>query len=365
MSWQWWTPEELADLAALRENGRTWPEIAVYLNRKYSTARTTDACRDRYKRLRANAALGLNKQLPPRLELRRESPSYDDVIVAWNEWMGRTVRDVKGPPRQEKERRRLGIICDTHCPHENRDVLARFVADGPYDIAVLAGDVLDFLAVSPFYRERHSSMKEEVQHGTWVFEILAGCASEVYVIGGNHGRRILKQLSKAKLPTDLLELLQWFEPQLDIFKLMASGLPNVHVVNNEVPTRDGSMLRVHFLIQLGDAVIGHPDFSRKVRMKAISGFREWLEEWKATLGLANWRVVAQGHTHQAGIVFPLGGAEAWIELGAAATVEAMQYALRGKLHWKPLVPCYTVLEQVKDEKFGWRTDFNSIRLVLV
>jgi len=42
----------------------------------------------------------------------------------------------------------------------------------------------------------------------------------------------------------------------------------------------------------------------------------------------------------------------------------MQYALSGKISYRPPVPAYTVLEQELTEQ-GWVTDWNSIKQVIV
>ena len=53
-----------------------------------------------------------------------------------------------------------------------------------------------------------------------------------------------------------------------------------------------------------------------------------------------------------------------MELGAAITVEGMQYALSGKVGYRPPVPAYTTLVQELIEQ-RWITDWNSIRQHIV
>lgn len=356
MKTDWHNQDEVKDLVLLRQkHGQQWGEIKNYLKRKYGSNHTANACSSKFYRMKeAGGLLDLAWEL-----VAPEEPSYNELVEAWNEWLGRTVREIQTPTTGDDGRRRGGIISDTHAPFEARDVVAAFVANGPYDLAIHGGDLLDWYAVSGFVKHKHVDPRLEVQHGTWVLEKLAGCATQVELVSDNHSRRLLKALTKANLPTELMELLQWFMPELDLFKLMAKGLPNVRIAD-PVEVVEG----VHFFGQYGDLVVGHADSSSKLKLRAAENLDYWLGEWKESLGLKPWRLVAQAHTHQLGLAYGAGGHKAYMEIGSCCSLEAMSYALRGKLGYRPPVPAFTVFEQIRDEQYGWRTDFNSIRQVL-
>lgn len=349
------TKQEDAAIAQYRAEGQTWPAIGSKLGR------SGDVVRRRYKRLDLAAVL---------IEAARICTddglmTYDKLAEAWNEWLGRyqrvpTTFDFPLPTTEDDNRRRIGIICDTHCPYENPNVLGAFVGDGPYDLVIHGGDLLDWYAVSSFVKRKHVDPKLEIQHGTWVLEVLAGIGAEVEVVSDNHGRRLLKAVMKANLPDALMEILEWFKPELDLFKLMVRDLPNVKIAD-PVEVVEG----VHFFGQYGDLVVGHADTSSKLKLRAAENLDTWLREWKGPLGLQPWRVVAQAHTHQLGIAYGSGGHKAYMELGACCTLEAMNYALQGKVGYRPPVPAYTVLEQQRNEAGAWETDFNSVRQVIV
>lgn len=362
MKTEWHNQDEIKDLVLLRQkHGRQWAGIANYLKRKYGSNHTANACSSKFYRMKeAGGLLDLAWEL-----VAPEEPSYNELVEQWNEWLGRTVREIQSPTETVVGRRRIGIICDTHCPFEDRAVLAAFVADGPYDIVIHGGDLLDYYSVSSFVKRQSCNIKEEVQHGTWVLELLAGCGAQVIVVTDNHSKRILKALNKANLPPDLLELLQWFSPHLDLFKLMAEGLPNVRIADTTVPVRDGSTVTLSFLVQVGDLVVGHPDTASKIKLRSVEGFDDWLMEWKDTLGLAPWRAIGMGHTHQAGVAYGQGGGKLFMELGAAVTVTGMSYALQGKTGYRPPTPLYTVLTQERGDDNNWKTVFNSVHQVPV
>jgi len=336
-------------LAQFRERGLTWFQVGNRLGRN------PDTCRRRYKRLNLQEVLLKGSQLYDHDEL-----SYDALVEEWNEWLGRTVLKAELDYQElSGNSRRIGIICDTHCPYENLSVMAAFIADGPYDLVIHGGDLLDWYAVSSFVRRKHVDPKLEIQHGTWVLEALSSIATEVEAVSDNHSRRLLKAVSKANLPTGLMELLQWFAPELDLFKLMTEDLPNVRIAN-PVEVVGG----VHFFGQYGDLIVGHADTASKLKLRAAENLDMWLCDWQKPLGLSPWRVVAQAHTHQLGVAYGAGGHKAYIELGSCCTLEAMGYALQGKVGYRPPIPAYTTLEQ-NMTKDGWKTDFNSICQVVV
>lgn len=346
------TKQEDDQITQLRAQGLTWSMIGRHMGR------SGDVVRRRHKRLDVAAVL----VEAARLCTDDDSMTYDKLAVQWNEWLGRTVAEVpEAPPiKWPVGLRRVGIISDTHCPYESRGVLAAFVADGPYDLVIHGGDLLDWYAVSSFVKRRHVDPRLEIQHGTWVLEVLAGIATEVEVVSDNHGRRLLKAVMKANLPGALMEILEWFKPELDLFKLMVRDLPNVKIAD-PVEVVEG----VHFFGQYGDLVVGHADTSSKLKLRAAENLDTWLREWKGPLGLKPWNVVAQAHTHRLGVAYGAGGYKAYMELGACCTLEAMAYALQGKVGYRPPVPAYTTLEQHKGEDGNWYTDLNSIKQTII
>ncbi len=342
------TPREDAKLAQLRGRELTWYQIGNRLGRN------PDICRRRYKKLNLQDVLLDALRLYDRDEL-----SYDMLIEEWNDWLGRTVTKANRADKPDKNKRRIGIVCDTHCPYQSSEVLAELRADGPYDLIIHGGDLLDWYAVSSFVRRKHVDPKLEIQRGTWVLELLSDMATEVEVVSDNHGKRLLKAISKANLPTGLMELLQWFAPELDLFKLMTEDLPNVSIAD-PVEVVEG----VHFFGQYGDLIVGHADTASKLKLRAAENLDAWLREWKEPLGLSPWRVVAQAHTHATGMAYGEGGAKIYMELGACCTLGAVSYALQGKMGYRAPVPTYTILEQDRTEE-GWKTDFHSIRQIVV
>lgn len=357
---KWNSEAEKRDLVRHRRGGRGWSEVAIALNGKFGNQRTADACSGKYRRMQVSGE-------PYQFTVAdtHEEPTYDELVAAWNRWIGRTPTEIEPPTTEDGNRRRIGIICDTHAPYENRAVVRAFAQDGPYDIVIHGGDLLDYESVSSFTHDRGSTMREEVRHGTWLLEVLAGVAKEVVVTTDNHGKRILKMLSKANLPPELLEILGWLAPNLDLFNIMADGLDNVTIATHDEPACDGSPVTLSFLVQRGDLIVGHPDTSSKIPLRAVHNFDDWLIEWKDVLRLKPWRVIGMGHTHQLGISYERGGEKVYMETGSAITIEGMQYALVGKIGYRPPVPAYTVLEQYLTEDGEWRTNINSIKQTIV
>jgi len=352
------TEQEDGLLANLRsKHNLTWPQIGRRLGR------SGDVVRRRYKKIDLDNALMNIAQLYANSEVednQSSEPAYDDLVSQWNEWLGRSVQKVKAPKSSSKDSRHVGILSDSHCPYEDRGVLAAFVTDGPYDLAIHGGDLLDWYSVSSFVKRKYVDPRLEIMHGTWVLETMASIATEVEVVSDNHGQRLLKALSRANLPDGLMELLQLFAPELDLFELMAKDLPNVNIAD-PVEVVEG----VHFFGQYGDLVVGHASTTSKLKLRAAENLDGWLREWHKPLGIKPWRVVAQAHTHQLGIAYGSGGHKAYMETGACCTLDAMGYALQGQVGYRPPVPAYTTLTQIRNEAGDWESDFNSIRQVIV
>lgn len=357
---QWDSEAERKDLVKLRLEGREWHEVALALNAKHGLDRTAHSCSGKFRRMRLSGEL-----YSITVQNTHEDPTYEELIAEWNEWIGRTPKEVKTPKTKNSQTRRIGIITDSHCPYESEAVIKAFVEDGPYDIIIHGGDLLDYESVSSFVHDRGSSMRTEIQHGTRLLETLSQSAEEVVITTDNHSKRILKMLSSSNLPPELLEILSWLSPHLDIFSVMSEGLPNVRVASRTEPARDGSPVTLSFLVQRGDLIVGHPDSSSSIPLRSVHKFNDWLVGWKDVLGLDSWNVVAMGHTHATGMSFGHGGYKLYMELGAAVKIEGVAYALRGKMGYRAPVPTYTVMEQERDEEYGWKTDMNSVRQVVV
>ena len=358
--------QEDTQIVHLRAQGLTWPAIGRRIGR------SGDAVRRRHKRLGSTGALTEvdRFQMADRFHVytgpvgdnitNPTGPTYDDLAAQWDDWLGRSVKKVKSPRLANKGSRRVGIISDTHAPYEDWDVLAALAADGPYDLIIHGGDLLDWHAVSSFAKRKHVDPKLEVQHGTLVLEKLAGIAVDVEVVSDNHSKRLLKAISRSNLPGDLMDLLQWFEPELDLFRVMSRDFPNVKIAD-PVEVVEG----VHFFGQWGDLIVGHAETSSVITLRAAEKLDKWLTNWGGPLELNPWRVVAQAHTHQLAKSFPRGGHFCLMETGACCTLDAMSYAMKGGVGWRPPVPSYTTLTQRRNDDGDWETDFNSIRQVVM
>ena len=354
----WEIDAEKRDLVRLRHGGGKWEEVALALNAKYGQERTPDSCSAKYRRMRMAGEL-----YAITMQDTFDEPTYDELVEAWNRWIGRTEVRESSPVATETadRRRRIGILSDSHCPYESKEVVRALLEDGPYDIVIHGGDLLDYESVSTFVHDRGSSMRTEIQHGTLLLEELSQVAGEVIVTTDNHSRRILKRLSQSNLPSEILEMLGWLAPNLDIFRIMSEGLPNVKIASHDKPAIDGSPVTLSFLVQRGDLIVGHPDTASKIPLRSVHNFDDWLVQWKDTLGLKPWRVIAMGHTHALGISYEH---KCYMEVGSAIRIEGVAYALSGKVGYRPPVPAYITLSQ--DLVGGeWVTDWNSIRQVVV
>jgi len=360
----WDSEAERRDLVRLRHGEREWNDIALALNAKYGRGRTPDSCSGKYHRMRMS---GLIREMEQALQDEEDVPTFDELVVEWNRWLKRRVSEIKAPAASSSKRRRIGITSDMHCPFENRELLAAYVAEGPYDLTIVGGDLLDYNSVSTFVKREYIDIEDEIKHGTWVLELLAANSTEVEIILDNHSHRIMKVLSKCPdLPWRLVELLKWNTPEVNILQLMSEGLDNVKIAKMNVSPIDDTDVRIRYMVQEGDLIVAHPDMSRKHDLTTPRRFAEdFLCPWEHLLGIHPWRVLALAHTHGAARGYWGGGAKMYLELGAAVTLAGVRYAFEeGRAGYRPFVPIYTTLEQERDERYGWRTDMNSVKQVL-
>ena len=258
------THRDDAQIIWFREQEKhTWPSIG------YRLRRSRDVVSKRYKHLKS---IGMTVE-DARPYISR-SLTFDGLLLQWNEWLERTIpdiREIRHEPVLAENLRYIGIIGDTHCPYEDLDVIAAFLADGPYDVIIHSGDLLDWHAVSSFVHRKHVDPKEEIQHGTALLTLLSDNAVQVHVVDDNHGKRLLKTMMKSNLPTALVDLMQLFSPQLNLFKLMAKDLPNVQMTQ---PVKEIETAR--FFGQWGDLVVGHADTTSTLQLRAAENLNKWL-----------------------------------------------------------------------------------------
>jgi 3',5'-cyclic AMP phosphodiesterase CpdA len=175
-------------------------------------------------------------------------------------------------------------------------------------------------------------LDRELGETSKVLRILAEEFERVEVITGNHDDRAKKYFAKF-VPPEFFFLVNW-----DIMKIAADGLANVTFPSITV---DGREMR--FIWRSGDLVLGHPETSSKIPMRAVDTFANWLNQWERILNYGKVRVIGQGHTHQAGGPVMRGDGVVTFELGCMCRLP--DYVFDAKLCYRPQTKAYGLFVQ--------------------
>ena len=297
-------------------------------------------CQKHYKQwLRKGARV----QAPPTLSGGDE---YDAAWLKFCEFIGtRRRREAQAVPEPLTSRTRYGAVSDLHVPFHDEGAVMEAIehlrSQGVTRL-VVGGDFLDCYSLSRFTQYESIPIRSEFVAARVLLDYFSRTFSKVTVIEGNHEAREKKYLA-AKLPPDLLD---WFL-DASIMQRLSRDMPNVEIV-----TRTVANTSVAWLAQMGrDCIVGHPEVSSRVLLKPVDTFRQWLNEWHETIGLARPRLVIIGHTHQAGMAWA--GQTLLVENGCLCLNQG--YALQPNLYPKPQRLACTMFDQIDGV-----TDPNSV-----
>jgi predicted phosphodiesterase len=227
-------------------------------------------------------------------------------------------------------RARVCVIADMH-GNPDFDGLQTMLGRESPDLVVIAGDTLDHYLYSTWPKDRLTLPNEELAAVTVAIEMLA-VSAQVKIIYGNHDVRRERHFARLLKAHEMDELK---DPPLQV---IADAMPQVELVRNEydyvTPTGRIFAKQLHdtFMCFLGDAVIAHPERSRKAATTSAESFlKDFYEQWQHVLGLpANPALVAIGHTHGAAISWSKGGHQVIAELGTMMRPSAVQYVLSNR-----------------------------------
>jgi predicted phosphodiesterase len=195
-----------------------------------------------------------------------------------------SIEEIKEP--------RVLITSDFHMPWYNRDMCMRLVQiakEKKVPALIIAGDMFDNWIFSIFDKEsRETSWREERNKTDQLLNILLETIPRIYILVGNHDRRMLRAL---KFQVSFPEL----------FRLLENG--------NRVKVLELPIVRLN-----EDSLIIHPDtYSRtpgKVPRDLIAKYRKH---------------VFVGHTHSQSLVWDPSSNNIGVELGCMCKPDVMDY----------------------------------------
>lgn len=280
--------------------------------------------------------------------------SYEQAWAEWQAYIGQARTHYGTPPakRTQKGRERIVIVGDLHVPFHDKEALAALIArEKGADTLVINGDLQDFYSVSRFTKYESVSFHEEVAQVTLVLEQLASAFPRVVIVEGNHDKPRFERQLRDRLPEEMVRVVEFLcGGNLSVIAAIAKRYPNVALASNDVAGH-----KVSWFAQIGDLIVTHAEKFSRVPGSTLRGIEEWLSDMDHTLGLNDWRVVIQAHTHQLAWV-PWHADRLLVEGGCLC--ETHGYQLTARIGGRPQRRGWVTLEQHEGV-----TDFNSLRIV--
>ncbi len=305
-------------------------QIAKMMTDEFGEEFTRDAVHN--KILRLNVRTLLDRPIPDRMPYYT---AHKDVIEGREEEPEKVLELKPNQMFVDLQRENLKILHlgDPHIPFQNDEQIQTAMNRNASADVVVTTEVIDCYSISRFNKNLSVPFEVEVDNAVRYFETLSENFPLTIVTSGNHDKRIDKAFMRG-VPPALLWLVKG-----SILKLLAKPFPNIIV--SETP-----------VLQINDAVFAHAEFFSKVDLKAAMNVRDFLNEWRETLDLRNFRLVVESHTHMVGATYRSGNMKI-MESGCLCKVP--DYAVMG-FYGKPQTNGYLVINQ----KNGV-TDFNTTR----
>lgn len=355
-----------------------WQVVADAINEGYGTQETYHSVRGVKKRFGKKLRYHTLKQLANATLEDNIIPRDREVTVADRKALALRLLETNyvsiPAPSPNGLKRRICVVSDYH------GTVHPFVAESllkreTYDICVHAGDILDMGQLHKSriegkhltQQEQIMTVDEEIQRMRAWFELLdEHTKAQHIVMMGNHDARLYSLFVKYLDPILRSEslLIKMFRTPLE---LLTEGLENFtignramdwHYTNGDVEWAANSQ----YLVQLGDALVSHMNFTGKVPGTAVNKFYEWVQSYRIPLRLSDIRLFLQAHTHSLMIDRNCqGGHVHLVETGCALEAAALGYSLVYDGNWTPSAVGYITFDQSLENE-SWVTDLHSIKL---
>lgn len=296
-------PDVLQIIARMKENNKSWNEIAQYISNHYDIFLTGNAVKKAY---------------------RRHFPSQGDKTL---------------------------VLADLHSPYMLRDTILEIIKKHRHEVnhIVFNGDIQDCKEISSYPNERRMPFVKELiityRFLKQIGKLTPGIRKTL--IPGNHCRRLKKYLAvKGNQLNQLLSdnVLEYLVEGFNYYdrekgrKLVFDPLEDYSYVPD-------------FWYQYKDVIFAHPNNFYSTPLKtAVETCNYFLSQGK------DFNAILIGHTHQQGRVEHMG--RHCYEIGCLC--KPLEYQLQGNIRYRPQHYGYAVLEWT-DGKF----DVNKNRLIRV
>lgn len=241
---------------------------------------------------------------------------------------------------KKKEQKYL-LLSDLHIPfhiEEAVSILKKYGRKGYH--LILGGDNIDCHGISVFPKSQFIPLLEEIGIFKSILELCSKLYSEVYIISGNHSRRLSTYLRKRISP----EVMSFIQDDM-----LENIINSLHLKN--IKYIPGDMY--NWYIQIDNVLIAHPHGGYKKTQMATCV--ETFNYFDNRHNKSNIFII--GHTHKAGqIVYKN---RMLVESGCMC--KPQEYALSGDICFNsPEVNSYVTFTSIDNT-----VDFNSVKLIYI
>ena len=326
-----WTSQMEKRLIELSSGQASESQMAEVLNDEFGTETTRNSVHNKLSRLDINDLIS-----KPHTVLMPYYDKYRDVYDGGKDGPGKIV-EIRSPWRYSPLTRPCKILClnDLHIPFQVEDQIQEAINKHRAADIVVLSEIADCYSLSRFDKSRSIPLEVEIDEIVRLFEYLNETFPLTIVLEANHTLRAAKMMMRM-LPPVLLSLVE-----ANMLVKLARPFRNVVVVPN-------------WFIEINDALIGHGEKFSKIDMRTVVNIYDFFNEWWRKLGLTNFNLIVQGHTHRQGTVMRAGGLVKVMESGALCYIP--DYSVNRMMN-TPQVNGYVVIQQDRNGV----TDFNATR----
>jgi len=253
----------------------------------------------------------------------------------------RYLRKVEPPPEKanfsfDKGHIKILVINDLHAPFQHEEALQTALTDNFSSDIIVTSEISDLYSYSPFAKDKHVSFELEVEEILRLFEYFNQTFPVTFVVSAGHEKRITRAITR-KIHTELLFLIE-----TNLLELLASPFPNIITIPEPY-------------FQINDALFTHLNkYSQTIPMRSAHNTHRWIQNWKKSLGIGEYRVLAQAHSHHSGIYnMPT------VQLIETGCLQKIPEWVLDRCPMLPWMTGWTVIEQNDG-----RTDLNATKVVI-
>jgi len=269
-----WTFDKIARLQELVCSPEEYSEsqIASILTKEFEETFSRDAVHN--KILRLNLRELIDK---PITDFKPYYNKYRDIIEGEGEVQKVfNVSENQVAIKIPKDRLKILHLGDLHIPFQNDEQVQIAINRNRTADIVVAVEMSDCYSISRFNKNLSVPFEVEIDNIVRYYEYLSETFPLIFVVSGNHEKRINKSFFKG-VPPSLLFLVK-----TNMMRLLARPFPNIIVFDRPI-------------IQINDAIFTHAEYFSKIDLKSGINAYNFLAEWKKTLDLDDYSLVVQSH----------------------------------------------------------------------